>query len=123
MSSPGVAISIIPRGIEPTAHGGNWFIQTLAKYRPYQGWSTFIILVLMLMILADSVRDAGWVRSLDLPGVIFWGALAGLGLSKVRLHAALLQPLGLVLGFLVVVWRASPLDQAGRDVVSIGSVV
>lgn len=115
MSSPGVAIPIIPRGIEPTAHGGNWFIQTLAKYRPYQGWSTFIILVLMLMILADSVRDAGWVRSLDLPGVIFWGALAGLGLSKVRLHAALLQPLGLVLGFLVVVWRASPLaeDETG----------
>ena len=109
MSSPDVALPIIPRQGELSSGGGNRLIQVLNRYRPYQGWSTFIFLYLMLWVLAESVMNAGWVEKLGLSGVVFWAVLAGLVLSKVRLHALLLHPLGIALGFLVVVWRAGEL--------------
>lgn len=112
MSSPDIALPIIPRSAEPGS-GGNRFIRVLSRYRPYQGWSAFVFLILMFLILAESVQDAGWVDALALPGVIFWAAFAGLVMSKVRIHSVLLHPLGIALGALVAVWRASELAEEG----------
>ncbi|MCI0770452.1 MAG: transglutaminase domain-containing protein [Chloroflexi bacterium] len=110
MSTRDVALPIIPRSGDPSKTS-NRLMRMLAQYRPFQGWSSFIFLVFMLLILAESITDAGWVNQPDLPAVIFWAALAGLVMSKARLPALLLHPLGLALGFLVVLWRASVLAE------------
>ena len=110
MSTRDVALPIIPRSGDPSKTS-NRLMRMLAQYRPFQGWSSFIFLVFMLLILAESITEAGWVNQPDLPAVIFWAALAGLVMSKARLPALLLHPLGLALGFLVAVRALVP---AGR---------
>ena len=109
MSSPNISLPIVPARVDPAEMRRNWLIYLVTKYRPYQGWSTFAILLVMLWILAGSVQSAGWTQSLNLPEVVFWAALAGLIISKVRLHSVFLHPLGIALGGLIVVWKASAL--------------
>ena len=78
MSSHNITLPIISDRVDPAEIRRNWLIQLVTKYRPYQGWSTFAILLVMLWILAMSVQSARWTESLNLPEVVFWAALVGL---------------------------------------------
>jgi len=109
LSSPNITLPIVPSKVDPAEMQHNRVIQLVRKYRPYQGWSTFAILLVMLWVLAESVQSARWTESLNLPEVVFWAALAGLVISKVRLHFVFLHPLGIALGALIVVWKSSVL--------------
>ncbi|MFQ5933482.1 MAG: hypothetical protein ACE5KI_02415, partial [Dehalococcoidia bacterium] len=75
-------------------------------YVPREGWVTFAIVLLLLFCVVWSVESADWVD--DLPSVVliaFLGATAGLGLAKIRYTGLALILIGLVLGYLVVIWQ------------------
>ena len=109
MSSHNITLPIISARVDPAEMRRNWLIQLVTKYRPYQGWSTFAILLVMLWILAVSVQSARWTESLNLPEVVFWAALVGLVISKVKLHSIFLHPFGIAFGVLIAVWKSSAL--------------
>ena len=84
-----------------------WF----ERFSPSQGWATYLFLLATLLIVARSVLTAEWVETPGILSVMFWASIAGLILAKVRLHALLLLPIGLAIGFLVVLWKTSSLIQ------------
>ncbi len=81
----------------------------IARLSPSQGWVTFLILLATLLVVGDSVQSSKWVETPGLMATIIWGAFAGLLLAKVRLPFILLHPIGLGLGFVVVIWQTSSL--------------
>ena len=83
----------------------SWF----TRFSPSQGWATFAFLMATLVVVAGSVKEADWAETPGLLSVLLWSAAAGLLLAKVRAPALLLHPLGLGLGFVVVVWQTSSL--------------
>ncbi len=106
MSTPSIAALLGRRGSPPEQQRHpvlNW----LVRYSPSQGWATFVILILALLIVADSINSAGWVESAGLTGLLLWSAVIGLALSKIRLPWFVLVPVGLLIGALAIVWQAS----------------
>lgn len=106
MSTPSIGALLGRRGSPPEQQRHpalNW----LVRYSPSQGWATFAILVLALLIVADSVNTAGWVESAGLTGLLLWSAVVGLALSKIRLPWFILIPVGLLIGILAILWQAS----------------
>ena len=106
MSTPSIGALLGRRGSPPEQQRHpalNW----LARYSPSQGWATFAILVLALLIVADSVNTAGWVESAGLTGLLLWSAVVGLALSKIRLPWFILILVGLLIGILAILWQAS----------------
>lgn len=106
MSTPSIGALLGRRGA-PVEQRGHPALVWLARYSPSQGWATLAILVLALLIVADSVNSAGWVESAGLTAVLLWSAIVGLALSKVRLPWFILVPVGLLIGLLAVLWQAS----------------
>ena len=107
MSAGGIGV-LYPSGreeLEPKEKHA--LLKLYERYTPSQGWSTFVLLSLALLVVGQSVTSAGWARTPTLLGVMFWGAIAGLLLAKVRVPAVLLHLVALVLGFVVVVWKTS----------------
>ncbi len=105
MSTPSIGALLGRRGGPPEQRGHPALVW-LARYSPSQGWATLAILVLALLIVADSVNSAGWVESAGLTGLLLWSAIVGLALSKIRLPWFVLIPIGLLIGMLAVVWQA-----------------
>ncbi len=79
------------------------------RFTPSQGWAMFAFLVAALLIVGSSVTSADWVETPSLAAILFWGATAGLLLSKVRAPAVALHFAALAIGFVVVVWRTASL--------------
>ena len=79
------------------------------RFTPSQGWAMFAFLVAALLIVGSSVTSADWVETPSLAAILFWGATAGLLLSKVRAPAVVLHLVALMIGAVVVVWRAASL--------------
>ncbi|MFQ5875034.1 MAG: hypothetical protein ACE5JL_14735 [Dehalococcoidia bacterium] len=74
-------------------------------YGPREGWLTFALVLFLLFTVVWSVEAADWVD--DLPSVIlvaFLGVVAGLAIAKLRHSGLLLLPIGLVLGYLMLIW-------------------
>ena len=46
----------------------------LIRYSPSQGWATLAILLITLVVVADSVNVAGWVDSGGLTAALVWSA-------------------------------------------------
>ena len=71
-----------------------------------EGWLTFFILLFLLFCVVWSVQAADWVD--DLPSIIvvaLLGALAGLGVSKIRFNGIPLFLSGLVLAYIMILWQ------------------
>ncbi len=81
------------------------------RYAPSQGWSTFVLLMLALIVLGQSVSSAGWARTPSMLAVMFWGAALGLALAKLRIHSVFLHPIGLAVGFVLVMWRVGSITE------------
>ena len=79
------------------------------RYTPSQGWSTFVFLILALVVVGNSVTTAKWAETPSLLNLMIWAAVAGLLLAKVRVPAVFMHLVALILGFVVVVWQASSL--------------
>ena len=80
------------------------------RFRPSQGWASFVILALALVVIGMSVQDGAWVPVPGLQSLLFLSAITGLGLAKIRIPAIFLHPLGLAIGAILVVWRAIELS-------------
>ena len=81
------------------------------RFHPVQGWGSFIILALALLVVGMSFQDGAWVPVPGLQSLLLLSAVTGLGLAKVRVPAILLHPLGLAIGAVLVIWRAMELSE------------
>ncbi|MSQ31682.1 MAG: hypothetical protein EXR59_00355 [Dehalococcoidia bacterium] len=98
------------------SHAG--FIYRLAasinRVTPSEGWTTFIILLITLLVMVGGVERGEWVPdSPDLWAVATFGAVAGLAMAKVKIHALFLHILGLGLGLVFTTWRTLSLIETG----------
>ena len=82
-----------------------WLVNLLRIFRPSDGWLATILMVLNLMIVVWSVGTAEWVDTPNLVGLVFLAMMTGLILSRIPLWGALLLPIGIAIGGLVIVWR------------------
>ena len=103
--------NILPPRREATPEDRHRLLQLYDRVNPSQGWASFIILLVALMIIGLSVSDGSWVPTPGLQSLLFWSAVAGLALAKVRIPAIFLHPIGLALGAVLVVWRATELAE------------
>lgn len=92
----------------------NKLASALIRVTPSEGWSTFLILLLTLLVMVAGVERGEWVPdSPDLWAIAFLGAVVGLAFSKIRIHAVFLHVLGLGLGLVFATWRTLPLIETG----------
>ena len=88
--------------------------------RPREGWTSFALVLVMVVVLGWSLQRAEWVDHLDyLVPVAVAAVLAGTLLGLTRLSVALVLPISAVLGAGFVLWTIGgeyfpDLDQASR---------
>ena len=109
MSTPKLTSELPQRGPgeSPPAEWRQTASVWLDRFSPSQGWATLGFLALMLVVVGESITSARWVETPGLVVLLILSALTGLVLAKVRARWFLLQPLGLLVGGLVVLWRTS----------------
>ena len=73
--------------------------------RPTDGWISVTLLALNLIVVVWSVDHANWVATPNLAFVVLLAMVTGLVLARLPFWGALVFPVGLGLGLLVVVWR------------------
>lgn len=75
--------------------------------RPGDGWIAAILLALNLIVVVWSVGHANWVPlgTENLVAVLLLGMLTGLILARLPVWGALVFPVGLGVGLLVVIWQ------------------
>ena len=101
----------------PTGRGGigtrqrHPLLRLYSRYTPSQGWSTFVLLMLALLVLGQSVSAAGWARTPSMLAVMLWGAVLALVLSKLRIHAVFLHIIGVAVGLVLVMWRIGSITE------------
>ena len=108
MSTGAITTVLPPR--HATQRERHWLLKQYDRFHPSQGWASFIILALALVVIGLSVQDGAWVPVPGLQSLLFLSAITGLGLAKVRIPAIFLHPLGLAIGAFLVVWRAVELS-------------
>ena len=109
MSSESLTSVLPPRNAEAEQQRHR-LLQIYDRFHPVQGWASFVILLLALMIMGMSVQDGSWVPVPQLQSLLIISAITGLGLAKVRAPAILLHPVGLAIGAALIVWRAMELS-------------
>ncbi len=87
------------------------------QYSPSQGWATFGLLILAILVVGESVTAAEWVESPGLVAVLIWAAIAGLILAKLRAPWFLLTPAGILMGAVAVLWQTSARSVEGGDAI------
>ena len=108
MSTGAITTVLPPRhAVQRERH---WLLKQYDRFHPSQGWASFIILALALVVIGLSVQDGAWVPVPGLQSLLFLSAITGLGLAKVRIPAIFLHPIGLAIGAFLVVWRAIELS-------------
>ncbi len=108
MSTGAITTVLPPR--YATQRKRHWLLKQYDRFHPSQGWASFGILALALVVIGLSVQDGAWVPVPGLQSLLFLSAITGLGLAKVRVPAIFLHPIGLAIGAILVVWRAIELS-------------
>lgn len=109
---------------DPPSEAGFWqkLGAAIVRFTPSEGWSTFLILLLALLVMVAGVERGKWIPdSPDLWLIATFGAIAGMGLSKVKMQAIALHLIGLILGLLFTTWRTLSLIKTGSPLDKIGS--
>ncbi len=114
-SSQSIGALLSQRG-DRSSRPGNSFLIWLERYTPHQGWATLLILWLAMLVVADTVNVAQWVKWDGLTAVMLWSSIVGLALAKVRPRWYsdwyVTIPAGLLIGGLFVVWQAARVVEA-----------
>lgn len=77
-------------------------------FKPEEGWLVFLLLVIISLTTTSTVEDAKWVREMpSLAPMALLALLTGYVLSRVRVPALLLHPVGGFIGLLVIVWQTA----------------
>ena len=117
MSTQGAGVFLHHR-LDPEVVGSHrTWIDRFKQYSPSQGWTAFLLLILALLIVGESVDAAGWVRSPGLIAILVWAAIVGLVLAKLRAPWFLLMPAGLILGAAAVLWQTAARSVEGDDAI------
>ena len=82
MSSEAITSILPPRRAE-AERPRHRLLQIYDRFHPVQGWASFVILLLALMIIGMSVQDGSWVPVPQLQSLLIISAITGLGLAKV----------------------------------------
>ncbi|MEK7815059.1 MAG: transglutaminase domain-containing protein, partial [Chloroflexota bacterium] len=99
-----------------------WLASLNRLIRPSDGWLAVALLALNLMVVVWSVEKADWVPSPNLVYLILLGMLTGLVLSRVRLWALLVLPVGLAIGLWVILWQLTSFREADMALASTGEL-
>ncbi|MDE2824048.1 MAG: transglutaminase-like domain-containing protein, partial [Chloroflexota bacterium] len=110
-ATPSIGALLGRRG-DPNRRDVNPVLAWLIRYSPSQGWATLIILLITVIMVADSINAADWVDSEGLTAAIVWSAIIGLALAKIRAPWYAMIPAGLAIGVVVVVWQAAQTVEA-----------
>lgn len=93
------------------------------RFSPNQGWPTFVLLILLLFFVGDSVADAHWVETPGIISILLISALVGLVLAKLNLPTLLPLSMGVLLGPFVILWKSASLaEEDGTIVARIGEI-
>ena len=106
MSTPSIGVLLGRQG-RPADRRSHPVLAWLRRYSPSQGWATFAILLVTLLVVANSVNASGWVESVSLTTVLIWSAIFGLALAKIRAPWYLLILAGMLGGVVAVIWQAT----------------
>ena len=60
MSSEAIT-TVLPPRVESTQEERLWLLKLYDRFHPSQGWGSFVILLLALMVIGMSVEDGSWV--------------------------------------------------------------
>ena len=90
--------------------------------RPSDGWASVFLLALNLVVVVWSVEEADWVPTPNLVSLILIAMLTGLLLSRLPVWGVVLVPLGLFLGFWMVVWRIVSFQAEGMELANAGEL-
>ena len=107
MSAEGAGVFLHHRLDPEVAQSHRSWLDRFRQYSPSQGWTTFILLILAVLIVGESVNAAEWVDSSGLVPILLLAVVAGLILAKLRAPWFVLIPAGILLGSLVVLWQTS----------------
>lgn len=112
--------SIARRAPAPEGFNLEWVwektLAVLAAFRPSDGWLSIVFLAMNLSTIVWTVERADWAPTPNLVYVILLGMFTGLALSRIRIWAVFLLPVGLAVGLLVVVWQMTSAQTEGLDV-------
>lgn len=90
--------------------------------RPPDGWASVFLLALNLIVVVWSVEEADWVPTPNLVSLILVAMLVGLLLSRLPVWGVVLVPLGLAIGFWIVVWQMVAFQAEGMEVANAGEL-
>ena len=82
-----------------------------------EGWITFVLTLLPIMVVVSVVKRANWVDTPSLYMIVIVAGIGSLTLSKINRHWLFLHTSGLVLGGIVVIWQSSLLTDASEWIV------
>ena len=102
--------TVLPPRREAGQQERHRLLQIYDRFHPVQGWGSFVILLLSLMVIGLSVEDGAWVPVPGLQSLFILSAVVGVGLAKVRIPAVFLHPIGLAIGAVLIIWRAMELS-------------
>ncbi|MAF39796.1 MAG: hypothetical protein CL696_13110 [Chloroflexi bacterium] len=85
--------------------------------RPSDGWLSVLLLATNLMVVIGSVTQAEWAPTPSLSFVLLLSMVTGLALARLPVWGPLVFPVGLAIGFLVVVWQMTSF-QGGEGAVT-----
>ena len=91
--------------------------------RPREGWLAVLILTAHLLVVVWSVERVEWVQTPSMAVTLVLAVATGLALSRIRRHAIFLLPVGLALGFGLILWQLVEYRPAHSDVASIGDLL
>lgn len=116
MSGQGAGVFLHHR-LDPEEVAHRSWTDRFRQYSPSQGWTTFALLILALLVVGWSVTEADWVESPGLIAILMWAAIAGLVLAKLRAPWFLLMPAGLLLGAAAVLWQTAARNVEGDNAI------
>jgi hypothetical protein len=79
--------------------------------RPSEGWMTFILLLLSVMVAVWSVGRTHWAPTAGLYALAFAGVIVGFLLAKMRLRGSVLAATGLLVGICLSLYYLSSLGE------------
>lgn len=82
---------------------------------PSEGWVTFLLLLVSVMLAVWSVGSVGWVATPGLYLLALWGVVLGLLLAKIRFNGWLLAISGLLLGIYLSFYQLTSLVEGAAS--------
>ena len=90
--------------------------------RPREGYLAVVLLMAHLLVVVWNVERTEWVQTPNMAVTLVLAVVAGLLLSKLRVHAVFLVPVGLALGFGLIVWQLVAYQPTHSDVATVADL-